>query len=101
MTDQSREYFEILHSINSDSRAWCTRHDQAQYTGKAQSLRAAIEAATGARVEVNGGPVGALEVYFKGVRVYSKIMSRRWPNAGMVADKCKRLLEANNQGEDI
>jgi hypothetical protein len=26
-------------------------------------------------------PVGALEVYFKGIRVYSKVMSRRWPNS--------------------
>ena len=74
-------------------------------------MKDAIEAATGARVDVNGGPganytendiaVGALEVYYKGIRVYSKIMSRRWPNAGMVADKCKRLLEANQKGEDI
>jgi hypothetical protein len=72
-------------------------------------LKEAIEAATGARVDVNGGAnpvvqgiaVGALEVYFKGIRVYSKIASRRWPNAAMVADKCKRLLDASNQGEDI
>jgi hypothetical protein len=65
-------------------------------------LKDAIEAATGVRVEVNGGAqpvhdiaVGALEVYYKGIRVYSKIVSRRWPNAGMVADKCKRLIDAN------
>ena len=66
-------------------------------------MKEAIEAATGARVDVNGGAnpvkdiaVGALEVYYKGIRVYSKIMSRRWPNAAMVADKCKRLLDASN-----
>ena len=72
-------------------------------------LKAAIEEATGgARVDVNGGAnptkeiaVGALEVYYKGIRIYSKILSRRWPNAGLVADKCKRLLEASNSGEDI
>jgi len=28
-------------------------------------------------------------------------MSRRWPNAAMVGDKCKRLLDASNQGDDI
>lgn len=103
MTDPSRDYFEIHHCINCAVHQWCTRHDQAQYTGKAHQLKEAIEAATGARVEVNGGanplkdiPVGALEVYFKGIRVYSKIMSRRWPNAALVADKCKRLLDADN-----
>ena len=54
-------------------------------------MKEAIEAATGARVDVNGGPgadytdnlfaLGALEVYYKGIRVYSKLVSRRWPNA--------------------
>jgi hypothetical protein len=71
-------------------------------------MKNAIEAATGAPAVINGGArpvqsiaVGAFEVYFKGVRVYSKIASLRWPNTPMVADKCKRLLDAHNNGEDI
>ena len=31
---------------------------------------------------------GALEVYFMGVRLFSKIQSKYWPNAPMVAEKC-------------
>lgn len=46
-------------------------------------------------------PVGALEVYFKGIRIYSKVMSRRWPNATLVADKCRRVLEAHRNGEEL
>jgi hypothetical protein len=71
-------------------------------------LKIAIEEATGSRVDINGGAnpvydiaVGAMEVYFKGIRVYSKILCNRWPNAGLVASKCKRLLDANNNGDDI
>lgn len=54
MTDPSRDYFEIHHSINSAARSFCTRHDQAQYTGKAQQLKDAIHQATGQTAIING-----------------------------------------------
>ena len=45
--------------------------------------------------------MGAFEVYFMGVRIYSKKQSNIWPNIPMVVEKC---LNAHNdfiKGEDI
>lgn len=33
----------------------------------------------------------AFEVYFMGVRIYSKIATRLWPNTSSVAYKCARV----------
>ena len=33
-------------------------------------------------------PIGALEVYFMGVRLFSKVQSGVWPNAVRVAERC-------------
>ena len=40
--------------------------------------------------------IGALEVYFMGVRIFSKIQSGVWPNPNAVANRC---LEAYNSFE--
>lgn len=44
---------------------------------------------------------GALEVYFMGVRLFSKLQSKYWPNASMVAEKCVRAYQDFIDGKDI
>lgn len=45
--------------------------------------------------------LGAFEVYFMGVRLYSKIQSNKWPNTKLLGQKCKRAYDAYIAGEDI
>jgi hypothetical protein len=35
--------------------------------------------------------LGAFEVYFMGVRVFSKIQSGLWPSIPLLAEKCKQV----------
>ena len=44
---------------------------------------------------------GALEVYFCGVRLFSKIQSKYWPNAKMVAEKAAHAYQDFIDGKDI
>ena len=44
---------------------------------------------------------GAMEVYFMGVRLFSKIQSKYWPNPNMVADKCVQAYQDFVDGKDI
>lgn len=37
--------------------------------------------------------IGAMEVYFMGVRLFSKKLSNVWPNNTLVAQKCLRAYE--------
>ena len=45
--------------------------------------------------------MGAFEVYFMGVRIYSKKQCNIWPNIPMVAEKCIKAHADFIAGEDI
>ena len=42
-----------------------------------------------------------MEVFFMGVRLYSKLQSNTWPNVTMFAQKAKAAYDAYVGGEDI
>lgn len=46
-------------------------------------------------------PMGAMDVYFMGVRLFSKKVSNVWPNKTLVAEKCARAYEAYTAGNNI
>ena len=46
-------------------------------------------------------PRGAFEVYFMGVRLYSKLLTHQWPNRTLLASKGARIYEDYVNGEDI
>ena len=41
------------------------------------------------------------EVYFMGVRLYSKISTRLWPNNNLVVMKCLKVWNDFQEGKDI
>ena len=43
--------------------------------------------------------LGAFEVSYKGVLLYSKILSLMWPHFGAVADKCQRVWEKRSSND--
>lgn len=43
----------------------------------------------------------AFEVYFMGIRLYSKITCRLWPSTSLVAQKCFKAYTDYMQGNDI
>ena len=45
--------------------------------------------------------IGALEVYFQGVRLFSKIQSGKWPHPELLAQKCKRAYDDLMAGNDV
>jgi hypothetical protein len=45
--------------------------------------------------------LGALEISFNGILLFSKMLSKVWPNATAVANKCRRVDDAYNQGQDL
>lgn len=38
--------------------------------------------------------IGAFELSFNGVLLFSKMLSKMWPNALAVAQKCEKVVEA-------
>lgn len=46
-------------------------------------------------------PIGALEVYFMGVRLFSKVQSGVWPNAARVAERCLGAFNDYENQQDI
>ena len=46
-------------------------------------------------------PRGAFEVYFMGVRLYSKLLTNQWPNSSALAAKCARVYADYVNDEDI
>ena len=46
-------------------------------------------------------PVGAFEVYFMGVKLYSKIESKKWPDVPKLIEKCKFVYIEFISGKDI
>ena len=45
--------------------------------------------------------IGAFELSFNGVLLFSKMLSKMWPNALSVAQKCEKVIEAVDQGADL
>ena len=45
--------------------------------------------------------MGAFEIYFMGVRIYSKKQSNIWPSVPMVVEKCIKAHSDFMSGEDI
>lgn len=45
--------------------------------------------------------IGALEVYFNGVRLFSKIQSGLWPHTDLLAQKCVKVYNDFMAGQDI
>jgi hypothetical protein len=45
--------------------------------------------------------MGAFEIYFMGVRIYSKKQSNIWPSIPMVVEKCIKAHADFVSGEDI
>jgi hypothetical protein len=45
--------------------------------------------------------VGALEVYFMGVRIFSKIQSGLWPLIPSLAERCLNVYNSYINEEDI
>lgn len=46
-------------------------------------------------------PIGAMEVYFMGVRLFSKVQSGVWPNATRVAERCLAAFNDYEANQDI
>ena len=46
-------------------------------------------------------PRGAFEIYFMGIRLYSKLLTNQWPSSSAIANKCKRIYEDYVNGQDI
>jgi hypothetical protein len=44
---------------------------------------------------------GAFEVYFMGVRLFSKIESKMWPNIPALAEKCVNCYKAYVSNKEI
>ena len=45
--------------------------------------------------------MGAFEVSFNGVLLFSKMLSKVWPNATAIGNKCQKVDEAVGQGQDL
>ena len=45
--------------------------------------------------------IGAFEVSFNGVLLFSKLLDRMWPHYGALAGKCLKVAEAADKGEDL
>lgn len=45
--------------------------------------------------------LGAFEVSYQGNLIYSKILSNKWPNINLVADRCANIIDAQKKGEEI
>ena len=45
--------------------------------------------------------IGGLEVYFMGVRIFSKKLSGVWPHYRLLAEKCKNAFNDYIAGNDI
>ncbi len=46
-------------------------------------------------------PFGAFEIYFMGVRLFSKNLSKNWPNVDDFVEKFNRILRDYNDGGNI
>ena len=52
-------------------------------------------------IKMDNMAYGGLEVYFQGVRLFSKIQSGMWPHIGLLAQKCQRAYNDYMAGKDI
>lgn len=122
--------FVIEHSDNCQVHQWNTRLDEAKYKAHAQSMAQAImDAVPGASVVLNQCPkefhespiycqlipndddrcptyqivpkLYAFEVSVNGVLLFSKLLSKMWPNYALVSSKCAEAAERIRRGQDI
>lgn len=114
---------------NCKEHAWCTRHDEAKYIEFFKRQAAAIiDRIPNAIVMKNQIPksylnfdlynnliqnddetcpyfqqvprIGAFEVSYKGMCVFSKMKGGYWPNCELVADKCAAVVQEEAHGRD-
>ena len=50
---------------------------------------------------LNKIPYGAFEIYFMGIRLFSKRLSKTWPDVEEFVTYFKKVFEAYKNGEDI
>jgi hypothetical protein len=43
-------------------------------------------------------PIGGLEIYFMGLKIFSKILTGQWPDPDAIADRCKEAFKQYNAG---
>jgi hypothetical protein len=130
MNQNSETVFVVECCQNCKEHAWNTRHDEAKYQEYFQKIASAIiEKIPNAMVMKNQIPreylsydlynnlipnddedtpyfqqvprIGAFEVSFKGMLVFSKLKGGYWPNCELVANKCYLTVEDDNQGKDV
>jgi len=128
--EKQKTVFVIEHCENCPSHKWNTRHDEKQYKNYAISCAAAIkELVPDTEVVFNLVPkeyamseiycqlipnddpnqpfyemvprIGAFEISVNGVLLFSKMLSKIWPNPQSVAGRCQRLCEVASQGGNI
>ena len=107
----------IEHCVGCNGHKWCTNHDEAKYATYFSSCKTAIlRICPQVTVVENQVPlgfqnkfitdstisqfgkfhfprIGSFEVYFRGVLVFSKIQSMKWPLPINVANKVKDMQE--------
>jgi hypothetical protein len=54
-----------------------------------------------ARNHQNFIPIGAMEVYFMGILIYSKVKCKLWPKVNTLVYKCHQAYAAYCNGENI
>ena len=113
--DKEKVYIE--HCISCKSHTWCTNHDEEKYKEYFTRCQASISRTCyNVTVVENVVPegftdqfitdpntskpgkfhfprIGSFEVYFRGVRIFSKIESMKWPYATKVAEKIKEIQD--------
>ena len=122
--------FIIEHCENCQSHSWNTRHKPMQYQNAAQGIATCIkEVIPDAVVVFNMVPkefamsdiycqlipnddesrpfydvvprIGALEVSFNGILIFSKCLSKQWPLYPAVAKRCYEVAQSAQEGQDI
>lgn len=107
----------IEHCVSCKSHHWCTNHDEDKYKEYYSRCQAAISRGCfNVTVVENQIPdgftdqfitdpnlskpgkfhfprIGSFEVYFRGVCVFSKINSMKWPKASKVAEKVREIQD--------
>lgn len=105
----------IEHCISCKTHHWCTNHDEEKYKEYFSRCQAAISRVCfNVTVVENTVPdgftdqfitdptiskpgkfhfprIGSFEVYFRGVCIFSKINSMKWPRAEKIAEKVKKI----------
>ena len=81
---------------------YCTHHKEEKYVDYMRQLKTEIERLNPQihvckNYKTPKPQLGALEVVYNGVKVYSKLAEMKWPNATLVAKKLKALIEKEKE----